>query len=479
MIRETTGRRSATIAVFVLYVGLTAVAVLRHEPWRDEADVWLTVRDSGVGEIAERARYSGTPTLWYVVVLPLAKLGLPYCSMGVLHLLVACAAVAIFLWRAPFSLLTRTLFVFSYYMFYEYAVIARPYALSILLLFCIAALWRRRGELPLTIALLLALLFQTHGYALMIGGVLAIVFAGELVLKSPRSPVIWAAIAVLIAAAMSTIFQLYPAADGHLPTSFFTPLQPVAIRWALAGMLLPAIPIFTVAPIGGLLLLLVAMSLWPRKRLLLLFVGMSGAILYVLVFKHVLKDGYRHFGLLLIVSVFALWLDRTESEGMAVPNTRIRAVTTGFLNLCLALSTIAGFWSWYCDFRYSFSGAEEMAGHLRTLTGNDQVIIAHQAAPASALLPYLPGRQFWYAGTEQFGTYMSWRRDFAEGDRIGIGEVLRRAQKRFGASGDWLLLINSEFPEPQRDGLRLVASNRRQVFAKHDEVFFLYRRIRS
>lgn len=459
--------------MLLLYVAFTSVAVLRHEPWRDEADVWLSVRDSRLAEIAARARHSGTPTGWYLTVFPLPRLGLPYRSMAGLHLLIACSAAALFLWRAPFGLLTRTLFVFSYFMFYEYAVIARPYALGILLLFGIAAVWQRRDEQPLMITLFLTLLFQTHAYAFLIGCVVAIVFASELV-PSGRSPVAWAAIGLLGVAAILTVWQLFPAPDGQLPTSFFTPLQPVAIRWALANMLLPANPFFTVAPIGALLLILVLMSLWPRKRLMLLFLGMCGAVLYVLVFKHALKDGYRHFGLLLIVSMFALWLHGAESAHTPGRKTVLGVATTSVLNLCLAVSAMAGFWYWYCDFKYSFSGSEEMAGYLQRVAANDTVVVAHQSAPASALLPYLPGRRFWYAGTEQFGTYMSWRRDFVQGEKISHDEVLARVHRRFGASGLWLLLLNSALADPERHGLRLIAFNRRRVFAKQDEVFFLY-----
>jgi len=52
----------------------------------------------------------------------------------ILHLIIAIAAVTVFVLYAPFSRVTKVLFIFSYYMAYEYSIIGRSHSLSILLL---------------------------------------------------------------------------------------------------------------------------------------------------------------------------------------------------------------------------------------------------------------------------------------------------------------------------------------------------------
>src|SRR5204863_9303328 len=121
------------IALAVYAIGV-AIIELHHEPWRDEADCWLLARDAGFATFFHRMGLSGTPGLWHLLLVPFARLGLPYATQAVLHVAIAVAAAAVVLWRAPLPLGTRVLLVFSYYLAYEYAVIVRSYALSALLL---------------------------------------------------------------------------------------------------------------------------------------------------------------------------------------------------------------------------------------------------------------------------------------------------------------------------------------------------------
>ena len=81
--------RASARFVWVLtlaYVAVTAFVAMHHEPWRDEADPWLYVRDANLFTILARTRYAGLPALWFLCLTPLAKLGLPYASQKVLHL---------------------------------------------------------------------------------------------------------------------------------------------------------------------------------------------------------------------------------------------------------------------------------------------------------------------------------------------------------------------------------------------------------
>ncbi|MEA2464906.1 MAG: hypothetical protein QOJ98_2653, partial [Acidobacteriota bacterium] len=158
--------------VFGLYAAITLVVALHHEPWRDEADPWLLIRDGGVLTMLARTGYVGMPALWYLAVTPLVKLGLPYGSMTLLNLAFAWAAALLFLIAAPFPRYVRALFVFSYFAAYEYSVLARPYALAMLLLFCALAAWRNRAARPMPFAISVALLANATPHTLILGAML-------------------------------------------------------------------------------------------------------------------------------------------------------------------------------------------------------------------------------------------------------------------------------------------------------------------
>ncbi|MBV8547067.1 MAG: hypothetical protein JO088_20185, partial [Acidobacteria bacterium] len=154
--------RRFAILLGVVFVVLVHFVAAHHEPWRDEADPWLYVRDAGLATILMRTRYAGLPALWFLCLAPLAKLGLPYFTQKILHLGIAAASVALMAWRAPFSRFTKVLIAFSYFFAYEYSVIVRSYAITALLTFAAAALYPRSRERPMAFALVLLLLFNCN-----------------------------------------------------------------------------------------------------------------------------------------------------------------------------------------------------------------------------------------------------------------------------------------------------------------------------
>ena len=90
---------SFALAIFIV---LTVILAAYHEPWRDEAEAWLIVRDESLGEVFHRANYAGTPILWNLLQAPFAKAGAPYTTQRYLHLLIATSATGLLLFRAPF-----------------------------------------------------------------------------------------------------------------------------------------------------------------------------------------------------------------------------------------------------------------------------------------------------------------------------------------------------------------------------------------
>ncbi|HYN43152.1 MAG TPA: hypothetical protein VE129_15350, partial [Thermoanaerobaculia bacterium] len=84
--------RRITLLVWVIWVLLVSFLALHHEPWRDEAETWLMARDASFGEILHRTGYLGTPVLWFAILFPFAKAGLPFETQAVLHLALAAAA---------------------------------------------------------------------------------------------------------------------------------------------------------------------------------------------------------------------------------------------------------------------------------------------------------------------------------------------------------------------------------------------------
>ena len=158
---------------FLILGGFTA---FNHEMWRDEIQAWLLARDSAsFFELFAHLKYEGHPGLWHLCLMPLSRITASPVIMQVFHLFIAGVTVYLFARYAPFNWLQKFLFCFGYFVLYEYAVIARNYALGLLLLILFCVLFRERYKRPLWIGGILFLLAHTSVHALIV--TIAISFA--------------------------------------------------------------------------------------------------------------------------------------------------------------------------------------------------------------------------------------------------------------------------------------------------------------
>lgn len=167
--------------VLFLFTVIAAVTVWFHEPWSDEAQAWLIARDLSIPGILRQMGYEGSPPLWHLLLWILTHLHLPYVSLGAVSVVLVASGMYIWLRRSPLPAPVRFLIPFAFYYQYQYAVVSRSYALSTLLAFAAAALWRARPVRVIPFAAVLALLAQSnmHGFTIAMG--IACAFAWECV----------------------------------------------------------------------------------------------------------------------------------------------------------------------------------------------------------------------------------------------------------------------------------------------------------
>jgi len=445
-------------AALVVYVVATAVIAAHHEPWRDEADAWLVARDADAKTFVRRAALAGTPTLWYAMLVPLARGGAPYDAQKVLHLAIAVASVALILFRSPFPWLTKLAAAFSYYFAYEYAVVVRNYALSVLLLLLIALWYATRFVRPYRYALLVALLANTNTHGLFIAALLGLFFIYE----SRR----WKPAAVMLLGGLVCVAQL-AAAPGEGATSFIR-FQPGAFAVALGHAFLPTLG-FAAAPLlGAAIVACATVWLW-RRRVLLGLLWASYAVL-ACIFTFVWLGGPRHTGLLLVLLLVVTWIALDEAQGPA----RARTACLVLLTLSLLVADIITIGVFRADYRYAYSGAKEIADFLKTHGLAKNTIAAHSETTTSAVAPYLD-HPLWYAGIEEPGTFAMWDKKFDAGLDVPYPEAVRRIRRHFGHDPGVLVLLNVDVPSPLGEGLVPLCADRIPIFGHDDERFFLYR----
>jgi hypothetical protein len=177
--RRYVGLSLAECLVMLLFTAIAAVAVWFHEPWADEAQAWLIARDLGIGGILHQMGYEGSPPLWHLLLCGLIRLHLPYAALGAVSLTLVAAGMYIWLRWSPLPAPVRLLVPFTFYYQYQYAVVARSYALSTFLAFAAVALWRVKPFRVIRFGVVVALLAQTSMHGFMIAGGIACAFAWE------------------------------------------------------------------------------------------------------------------------------------------------------------------------------------------------------------------------------------------------------------------------------------------------------------
>ncbi|MGA8806329.1 MAG: hypothetical protein WB973_00535 [Thermoanaerobaculia bacterium] len=455
--------RRFAILLGVVFIVLVHFAVAHHEPWRDEADPWLYVRDGSLGTILARTRYAGLPALWFLCLAPLAKLALPYFTQKILHLGIATASVALMAWRAPFSRLTKVLIAFSYYFAYEYAVIVRSYAITTLLTFAAAAIYPRSRERPIAFALVLLLLFNCNAQGFFIAGTFATLFVLER--RFDRRCI--AAMAIMVIAALLAYLQVRTPPDPARQ-AVMRVFNRDAFAWCVSNAFLPSLPTAIGFVFGMALLLVVTLAL-RRSREALLFLWMPLAALSI-IYSYVWLGGLRHAGFFLLLTLVAIWI------GARGIDNRWATPAALMLNIALLVSTVVGIRYAMLDIDRPFSGAADMASFIRSRSLDAVPIAAHNLTQAEAVLPWLQTPSFWYAGLGEAGSYMKWDSAFERALNVTYPEAERRSIEHFRGR-EWLLLFNVEMPDPAAHGFRLLHVTP-EPFEKTDERYWLYAPLR-
>jgi hypothetical protein len=211
---------AAEIVILCIYAGLLAWAIPHHEPWADEAQAWQIARTLPISRIFPLLSYEGHPGLWYLCLWVLSRLHIGYAGMRYFAAAIGFAGVTILVTTSPFPRFIKLLLPFTFYLAFQYAVVARSYVWVPLLLFLCAYYWRERLQRPLPIALCLGLLANVALHAAVISGGLAVVYLIDLWLARREGPLgvpgarLGAAAALLLALYGVSIWVALPAKDA-------------------------------------------------------------------------------------------------------------------------------------------------------------------------------------------------------------------------------------------------------------------------
>jgi len=331
---------------------IALLGLLSHEMWRDEHQAWLVARDANsLSQLLDNMNYEGNPALWHFFLYWITRLTHDPIYMQAFHLLVATSFIFIFNRYAPLSNLHKILFSFGYFPLYEYAVISRSYALGILLVFGVCALYKNRTTKYILIGVILALLANVTIYAVVIGCSIA----GILVLdyffyqhKNGKTTMQLAiGLVIFILGVAFSLYQIWPDKDNSFPAPYASSLFDLP-RWGevlsklfTTYLYIPQIeedfwnttiyfkdPVSTGWVLLSLIIFAAGVFVFLRKPLiLLLYLGTTIGLFSVYYYTALMHS--RYCGYLLVALVVCYWLSEYYPE---------KKYDSSFVSLCKRIS---------------------------------------------------------------------------------------------------------------------------------------------
>ena len=467
----------------LIYSLLSFIWIWMHEPWRDEAQAWLIVRDLDLGGILKQMVWEGSPALWHMLLFPLTKSGLPYVSMFILHWLIAVFAVWILLYKLPLNKFIKIGLLFSYYLIFEYVLVARNYNLTILLLFIIAWVYESRHKKPISFSIYILLLFNSNIHSFGAATALTIIFFWEMFINYNFNRKNIIALLIMLSGIILLFLQMPPIVavkqNAIVEMSAFN-FHSVFI--AISNSFLPGFNLNVFSGfIFSIILLLFFIRFLIRPKIFIFLLVSEIWLFYI--FGSVHGGELRHHGFIMIFIIFSLLLEKYYPiEPVTISNKKlefsiIRKLSSIILILCLFLSIYQSIRFYHDELQFNYSGSREAAEFIKNNIPADQVIIAHRSYACSSLLPYLPEYKFWYADREEFGSFLTWDKQFMQNAySLSNQEVKERAEKRFGGEADVAYLLTTPISEFELNSFDLLFRTKKKVFCKKDEEFYLYQR---
>ena len=218
-------QKKLQLTIWMLYISFYIIITIFHEPWFDEAQSWQIGKCASTSDMLFVIPHDeGHPALWWLILSIPAKLGVPFeIGLKSIGLLISSTSVWLIIYKSPFPDFIKYTLPFSFFVFYQYGVIVRPYGLMLLVFLLLATQFKEKNQHPYRFVLLLCVLCMTSAYGLLMAGGIALCMCIEILQeKGFKKAVseIWKdhrtkALFFLLLAACLIVFQIMPHSDTH------------------------------------------------------------------------------------------------------------------------------------------------------------------------------------------------------------------------------------------------------------------------
>ncbi len=239
--------------IFFLYVFFSILMFFFHELWYDEIQAYMLAKDASFHELFFVAtHYEGHPPLFSLFLSIFAKSNVPV-DIGLRIVSFSFSAIGAYfvIFKAPFKRWIRFLIPFTFFIFYQYTVICRPYSMMFAAFMLAACFYKTRNQKPIRYVLSLYLLCWCSSYGMLFAACFCFIWTLEIIKEIWGKGFIkrvfgdkrfWCLLFILIGAFI-IVYLIYPKPNAFA-TNFYNKEHPLrALIYTV--FMMPADSLFT------------------------------------------------------------------------------------------------------------------------------------------------------------------------------------------------------------------------------------------
>lgn len=367
--------------IFIIFILFVLLIGVNHEPWTDEAQSWIIARDASIKEIVwDISRYEGTFPLWFLTLKLFISFGLDYEHIYIVPIIISTLGLIVFLKKVEAPKYVKILLPFTYYIFYQYTVIARSYCYLFLAFSLLCITYKKRRENPFKYILLLIFMSFISMHGMLIACGLGVTFLIEIIREKNIKKYIKEYIffgAVIIA----EIIILFPRSDLYMTVSAVSTI-PSIIASIIKVVIGNGNILFKIYNIVGLVLLLILFIklCFTKNKDIPIVTGI------VFLFMFIIRFASHHSGIIFFIVIFGVILHYEEIKEKSKYFEKIFIIT-------LILYTVFSIQCGIKDCFFQYSGSKEMANYIET-NGYDEKEIFGFGYKTVSLQPYFEGNLY-------------------------------------------------------------------------------------
>ena len=420
------------IVLPVLFIIIGLFGAFNHALWRDEMQGWLVAWHSdNLIDLWKNNAPSGHPVLWSLLIYFTKNITGTPISMQLMHWLLGSSAILIF-WRfSPFNLLTKFLFTFGYFPFWEYFFVCRHYVIAELLIFIFCSIYHFKQKTYIPFSFCVGLLANTQAlsWSIAFAIVMTLVFdwfvnpnQRENYMKSKY----WiydlsASLVISIALLCFGAFSLFQVRDSvKLVSSFFDLRHLLKVLGQIFGGYLLIIPdssrFLDLSLCALITLVLVISTVIFIKSYAPSLVYFFSGLIFLFLFNYFvyLGIGSRHYGYYFLLMISTLWLSKSNQVKKIILPRKSNIFTKGnlfyfpgLLTFCLTIHMTVGVHMVLNDFLLPYSSGKETAQYIQAMGWQDYPVFATRDVEVATVSGYLD-REFYLPELKGLGSYAQW-----------------------------------------------------------------------